>query len=103
MIDAIWYFFSFVVTLGILVAFHEFGHFWVARRCGVKVITFSVGFGRAIWKRTGKDGTVYQLGVIPLGGYVRMLDERIDDVTEEERDVSFNAQSVYKRFAIVAA
>jgi len=102
-IDAIWYFFSFVVTLGILVAFHEFGHFWVARRCGVKVITFSVGFGRAIWKRTGKDGTVYQLGVIPLGGYVRMLDERIDDVTEEERDVSFNAQSVYKRFAIVAA
>ncbi|MDV6326665.1 sigma E protease regulator RseP [Idiomarina sp. PL1-037] len=103
MIDAIWYFFSFVVTLGILVAFHEFGHFWVARRCGVKVLTFSVGFGRAIWKRKGKDGTVYQLGIIPLGGYVRMLDERIDDVSEEERDVSFNAQSVYKRFAIVAA
>ena len=103
MIDAIWYFFSFVVTLGILVAFHEFGHFWVARRCGVKVLTFSVGFGRAIWKREGKDGTVYQLGIIPLGGYVRMLDERIDDVSEEERDVSFNAQSVYKRFAIVAA
>ena len=73
------------------------------RRCGVKVLTFSVGFGRAIWKREGKDGTVYQLGIIPLGGYVRMLDERIDDVSEEERDVSFNAQSVYKRFAIVAA
>lgn len=103
MIDAIWYFFSFVVTLGILVAFHEFGHFWVARRCGVKVLTFSVGFGRAIWKRQGKDGTLYQLGIVPLGGYVRMLDERIDDVSEQERDVSFNAQSVYKRFAIVAA
>ena len=103
MIDAIWYFFSFVVTLGILVAFHEFGHFWVARRCGVKVLTFSVGFGRAIWKRQAKDGTVYQVGIVPLGGYVRMLDERIDNVSEEERGVSFNAQSVYKRFAIVAA
>ncbi|MDV6315371.1 sigma E protease regulator RseP [Idiomarina sp. HP20-50] len=103
MIDAVWYFFSFVVTLGILVAFHEFGHFWVARRCGVKVLTFSVGFGRPLWKRQGKDGTVYQLGIIPLGGYVRMLDERIDEVTEDNRDVSFNAQSVYKRFAIVAA
>ncbi|MCA1766884.1 MAG: sigma E protease regulator RseP [Idiomarina sp.] len=103
MIDAIWYFFSFVVTRGILVAFHEFGHFWVARRCGVKVLTFSVGFGRAIWKRQAKDGTVYQVGIVPLGGYVRMLDERIDNVSEEERGVSFNAQSVYKRFAIVAA
>lgn len=103
MLDILWYAFSFVVTLGILVAFHEFGHFWVARRCGVKVLTFSVGFGRAIWQRQAKDGTVYQLGLIPLGGYVRMLDERIDAVPEALKNVSFNAQSVYKRFAIVAA
>lgn len=103
MLDAIWYFFSFVITLGILVAFHEFGHFWVARRCGIKVLTFSVGFGKPLFQRKGKDGTVYQLGVIPLGGYVRMLDERIDSVAPEERHVSFNAQSVYKRFAVVAA
>lgn len=103
MFDFIWYAAAFAVTLGILVAFHEFGHFWVARRCGVKVLTYSVGFGRAIWSRTAKDGTQYQVGVIPLGGYVRMLDERIDNVRPEEQHLSFNAQSVYKRFAIVAA
>lgn len=103
MFDFIWYAAAFAVTLGILVAFHEFGHFWVARRCGVKVLTYSVGFGRAIWSRTAKDGTQYQVGIIPLGGYVRMLDERVDEVKPEDRAVSFNAQSVYKRFAIVAA
>lgn len=103
MLDFIWYAAAFAVTLGILVAFHEFGHFWVARRCGVKVLTYSVGFGRAIWSRTAKDGTQYQVGMIPLGGYVRMLDERIDEVKPEERHVSFNAKSVYQRFAIVAA
>ncbi|RUO80567.1 zinc metallopeptidase RseP [Idiomarina tyrosinivorans] len=103
MLEMLWYAASFVVTLGILVTFHEWGHFYVARRCGVKVLTFSVGFGKALWRRTGKDGTVYQLGLIPLGGYVRMLDERIDDVSPEQRPVSFNAQSVYKRFAVVAA
>ena len=103
MLDFIWYAAAFAVTLGILVAFHEFGHFWVARRCGVKVLTYSVGFGRAIWSRTAKDGTLYQVGIIPLGGYVRMLDERVDEVKPEDKAVSFNAQSVYKRFAIVAA
>jgi regulator of sigma E protease len=103
MLDILWYALSFVVTLGILVAFHEFGHFWVARRCGVKVLTFSIGFGRPLWQRQAKDGTVYQVSVIPLGGYVRMLDERVDDVPDALKSVSFNAQSVYKRFAIVAA
>jgi len=103
MLDFIWYAAAFAVTLGILVAFHEFGHFWVARRCGVKVLTYSVGFGRAIWSRTANDGTLYQVGIIPLGGYVRMLDERVDEVKPEDKAVSFNAQSVYKRFAIVAA
>lgn len=103
MLEILWYALSFVVTLGILVAFHEFGHFWVARRCGVKVLTFSIGFGRPIWQREAKDGTVYQVSIIPLGGYVRMLDERVDDVPDALKSVSFNAQSVYKRFAIVAA
>jgi len=103
MLDWLWYAGSFVVTLGILVAFHEFGHFWVARRCGVKVLTYSVGFGKAIWSRVARDGTRYQVGIIPLGGYVRMLDERVDEVSEQDKHVSFNAQSVYKRFAIVAA
>lgn len=99
----IWSLGAFVVTLGILVTFHEFGHFWVARRCGVKVLTFSVGFGKPIWQRQGRDGTVYQVGVIPLGGYVRMLDERVDSVSEDERQVTFNSKTVWQRAAIIAA
>ena len=66
-----------IVTLGVLITFHEFGHFWVARRLGVKVLRFSVGFGRPIWLRRGKaDGTEFVITAIPLGGYVKMLDER---------------------------
>lgn len=99
----IWSLGAFVVTLGILVTFHEFGHFWVARRCGVKVLTFSVGFGKPIWQLQGRDGTVYQVGVIPLGGYVRMLDERVDSVSEDERQVTFNSKTVWQRAAIIAA
>jgi regulator of sigma E protease len=97
-----------LVALGVLVTFHEFGHFWVARRCGVKVLRFSVGFGRALWSRRGKDGTEYVVAAIPLGGYVSMLDEsRLDgregDVPAAELDRAFNRQSVWKRIAIVAA
>jgi len=99
----IWSLGAFVVTLGILVTFHEFGHFWVARRCGVKVLTFSVGFGKPIWQRQGQDGTVYQVGIVPLGGYVRMLDERVDNVSENERQVTFNSKTVWQRAAIIAA
>ena len=103
MLDMLWSLGAFVITLGILVTFHEFGHFWVARRCGVKVITFSVGFGKPLWKKQGRDGTTYQIGAIPLGGYVRMLDERVDEVPEELREQSFNAKSVPQRAAIIAA
>ncbi|KFZ31711.1 zinc metallopeptidase RseP [Pseudidiomarina salinarum] len=103
MLEILWAIGAFAVTLGILVTFHEFGHFWVARRCGVKVLVFSVGFGKAIWQRTAADGTVYQVGIIPLGGYVRMLDERVDEVPESERHLSFNSQSVRRRAAIIAA
>ncbi len=92
-----------VVALGVLIAVHEFGHFWVARRMGVKVLRFSIGFGRPLWKRKAADGTEYVLAAIPLGGYVKMLDEREGEVAEEELDRAFNRKSVPKRFAIVAA
>ena len=92
-----------LVALGVLVTFHEFGHFWVARRCGVKVLRFSVGFGRALWSRRGKDGTEYVIAAIPLGGYVKMLDEREDEVPPLDLDRAFNRQNVWKRIAIVIA
>ena len=92
-----------VVSLGILVTIHEYGHFWVARRCGVRVLRFSVGFGGALWKRHGRDGTEYRIAAIPLGGYVKMLDEREVEVPEAEAGRAFNRQSVWKRIAIVAA
>lgn len=91
------------VSLGILVTFHEFGHYWVARRCGVRVLRFSVGFGRPLWKRVGKDGTEYVVAMLPLGGYVKMLDEREVEVAPHERHESFNAKGVWQRIAIVAA
>ena len=92
-----------VVSLGILVTFHEFGHYWVARRCGVKVLRFSVGFGRALWSRLAKDGTEYRIAAIPLGGYVKMLDERESDVPAPDAPRAFNRQPVWKRIAIVVA
>ncbi len=92
-----------IVSLGILVTFHEFGHFWVARRCGVKVLRFSVGFGRPILRRVGRDGVEYVVGWIPLGGYVRMLDEREGEVPAPLLDQAFNRKSVYQRFAVVVA
>jgi len=92
-----------IVTLAILVVVHEFGHFWVARRCGVKVLKFSVGFGKPLWSRLGKDGTEYIVAAIPLGGYVKMLDEREGDVAEEELEYAFNRKPLGSRVAIVAA
>ncbi len=92
-----------LVTLGVLVTFHEFGHYWVARRCGVKVLRFSVGFGKAIWKRIGKDGTEYQIAAIPLGGYVKMLDAREGEVAPADRGGEFTSKPVWQRIAIVAA
>ena len=92
-----------LVALGLLVTFHEFGHFWVARRCGVRVLCFSVGFGRALWSRTARDGTRYQIAAIPLGGYVQMQDERAQPVPSEHQSESFNRKPVSQRIAIVAA
>lgn len=103
MIEFFWSLGSFIVALGILVAVHEWGHFWVARRCGVHVERFSVGFGKPLWRRVDKQGTEYVIAAIPLGGYVRMLDERVDNVPANKAHKAFNRQSVGKRMAIIAA
>lgn len=92
-----------LVALGVLVTFHEFGHFWVARRCGVKVLRFSVGFGMPLVRWHDRQGTEFVIAAIPLGGYVKMLDEREGDVPPEQLDRSFNRKSVRQRIAIVAA
>jgi regulator of sigma E protease len=96
--------FGFILAIGILVTIHEFGHFWVARKAGVKVIRFSVGFGKPlkIWRRKNDD-TEYVLAIIPLGGYVKMLDERVEEVPDSEKHRAFNRQSLAKRTAIVVA
>lgn len=92
-----------LVTLGILVTIHEWGHFYVARRCGVKVLRFSVGFGKAIYTWKDAKGTEYAIAMIPLGGYVKMLDEREGDVPASELSQAFNRKPVLQRIAIVAA
>ncbi len=95
---------SFIVTLGLLVTVHEFGHFWVARRLGIKVLRFSVGFGKPLWmRRAGVDQTEYVIGAIPLGGYVTMLDEREAPVDPSELHRAFNRQGVGRRMAVVVA
>lgn len=92
-----------IVTLGVLITVHEFGHFWVARRLGVKVLRFSVGFGKPLWRRQGRDDTEYVIAAVPLGGYVKMLDEREGDVSPAELPRAFNRQPVGSRIAIVLA
>ncbi|WLG96928.1 RIP metalloprotease RseP [Pseudomonas sp. FP198] len=92
-----------LVALGVLVTFHEFGHFWVARRCGVKVLRFSVGFGMPLLRWHDKQGTEFVVAAIPLGGYVKMLDEREGEVPVDQLDQSFNRKTVRQRIAIVAA
>ena len=93
----------FLVAISILVAVHEFGHFYVARRCGVKVLRFSIGFGPRLFSFRDRSGTEFALSAIPLGGYVKMLDEREVDVAEGERHLSYNSKSVAQRIAIAAA
>ena len=96
--------FSFLVVLGILVTFHELGHYWMARRFNVKVLRFSIGFGKPLWKRqSGADDTEWVLAAIPLGGFVKMLDEREAPVSDDELHRAFNRQVVWKRMLIVLA
>lgn len=92
-----------IISIGVLVTIHEFGHFWVARRCGVKVLRFSIGFGKPLWLRKGADGTEYAIGAIPLGGYVKMLDEREFEIPDALIPQAFNRKPVWQRIAIVAA
>ena len=95
---------AFIVAIGVLVTVHEFGHFWVARRLGVKVLRFSIGFGKPLWQRRfGADNTELVVAAIPLGGYVKMLDEHEGEVPATELDRAFNRQPVRSRMAIVVA
>ncbi|WP_440055739.1 sigma E protease regulator RseP [Pseudoalteromonas sp. T1lg65] len=103
MFEFFWHLGSFILALGILVTVHEYGHFWVARKAGVKVLRFSIGFGKPLLKWHDKHQTEYVIAAIPLGGYVKMLDERVDDVPASERSLAFNNKSVLARIAIVLA
>lgn len=103
MLSILWNLAAFIIALGVLITVHEFGHFWVARRCGVRVERFSIGFGKALWRRTDKSGTEYVIALIPLGGYVKMLDERAEPVAPELRHYAFNNKTVGQRAAIIAA
>lgn len=105
--DIIHNIFFFIIAIGVLVTFHEFGHYWVARKAGVKVLRFSVGFGKPLfsWRKTTTEGDEieYIIAAIPLGGYVKMLDEREAEVSEVDQKRAFNNQHISKRFAIVFA
>ncbi|MGE5385907.1 MAG: RIP metalloprotease RseP [Betaproteobacteria bacterium] len=98
------YLVAFAIVLGVLVLVHELGHYAVARLCGVKVLRFSVGFGKALWsKRFKPGGTEWAIGAFPLGGYVKMLDEREAEVSPQELEYAYNRKSIGRRSAIVAA
>ncbi|SEK59350.1 regulator of sigma E protease [Kosakonia sacchari] len=103
MLSILWNLAAFIVALGVLITVHEFGHFWVARRCGVRVERFSIGFGKALCRRTDKHGTEFVIALIPLGGYVKMLDERVEPVAPEMRHYAFNNKTVGQRAAVIAA
>jgi regulator of sigma E protease len=95
---------AFIVAIGVLVTVHEFGHFWVARKLGIRVLRFSIGFGPSVWKRTlGKDPVEYMIAALPLGGYVKLLDEREGNVLPEDAPRAFNRQPVWKRVAVLLA
>src|SRR3989337_3474792 len=95
--------FAFFFAIVILIAFHELGHFWVARRFGIRVLRFSIGFGKPLFRWKDKSQTEYVIAAIPLGGYVKMLDEREGIVLPQERHLAFNRQSLWKRFCVVLA
>lgn len=94
---------AFALALGVLITFHELGHYWVARRCGVRVLRFSVGFGKVLARRTDRHGTEWAVSAIPLGGYVKMLDEVPENATPGEASEAFNQKTLAQRSAIVLA
>lgn len=99
----LWNLIAFLLALAILISVHEFGHFWVARRVGVRVERFSIGFGKALFRRVDKHGCEFVLAMIPLGGYVKMLDERVAPVEPELRQYAFNNKTILQRAAVIAA
>ncbi len=103
MLSILWSFVAFIIALGVLITVHEFGHFGVSRRCGVRVERFSIGFGKALWQRRDRQGTEYVIALIPLGGYVKMLDERVESVPAELRHQAFNNKAIWQRASIIAA
>ena len=112
-VDTAYYIVPFIVLLGILVFVHEFGHFIVARMCGVQVDAFSIGFGKTLWSRKDKYGTEWKLSAIPLGGYCQFLgdadgasagvDEKVSELSEEQKKKAFPFQNPFKKLAIVLA
>lgn len=94
---------AFAIALGLLITFHELGHYWVARRCGVRVVRFSIGFGQVLLRRTDRHGTEWALSAVPLGGYVKMQDAPPPGATPQQVAESFESKSVLQRTAIVAA
>jgi regulator of sigma E protease len=95
---------AFLVAIGVLVSVHEFGHFWVARKLGIRVLRFSIGFGKPLWRHVGgKDQVEYVVAAVPLGGYVKLLDEREGNVEPHEAPRAFNRQPVWKRIAVLLA
>jgi regulator of sigma E protease len=98
-----WYVLWFIVAVSLLVTVHEYGHFWVARRLGFKVLRFSVGFGKPLWERRGADGTVYSIAMLPLGGYVKLLDEREGPVPTAELSRSYTRKPPWQRILVLIA
>jgi regulator of sigma E protease len=94
---------AFLVAIGVLVAVHEYGHFWMARRMGIRVLRFSIGFGKRLWSRTGRDGTEYAFSAVPLGGYVKLLDEREGQVAAQDLHQAFNRQPIWRRILVLLA
>jgi regulator of sigma E protease len=97
------YVLAFLVAIGLLVAVHEYGHFWMARRMGIRVLRFSIGFGRSLWSRRGADGTEYTISAIPLGGYVKLLDEREGPIDPAMVDEAYNRKPVWARILVLLA
>ncbi|HHF4963262.1 RIP metalloprotease RseP [Haemophilus influenzae] len=99
----LWSLGSFIIAIAVLVSVHEYGHFWAARKCGIKVHRFSIGFGKVIWKRIDKYGTEFAVSMIPLGGYVKMLDGRNEVVPAEQKSQAFDSKSVLQRSFVIIA
>src|SRR5512139_1379053 len=97
------YVLAFLVAIGVLVAVHEYGHFWMARRMGIRVLRYSIGFGKVLWSRRGQDGCEFAFSAIPLGGYVKLLDEREGPVAPELLSEAYNRKPVWRRILVLLA